>query len=120
MQPGLVEGVAVSDIMDIDSNRTLVRRDLVPAQKLVKGEIPIRCAHGYIITYSIAVVKIEIGGRHYAVEAGVVDGLPVPAVLGWDNPDFLQQKIEPGQEAENAMAITTRAQMNKREEEAAI
>lgn len=124
VQPGLVEGVAVSDIMlDTGSNRTLVRRDLVPAQKMVEGEIPIRCAHGDIITYPIAVVEIEIGGRHYAVEAGVVDGLPVSALLGWDNPDLedlLQQKTEPEQEPENAMAVTTRAQMKKREEEAAI
>ena len=51
----------MSDIMlDTGSNRTLVRRDLVPAQKLVEGEIPIRCAHNDIITYPIAVVEIEI------------------------------------------------------------
>ena len=107
----------MSDIMlDTGSNRTLIRRDLVPAQKLVEGEIPIRCAHSDIITYPIAVVEIEIGGRHYAVEAGVVDGLPVSVLLGWDNPDLkdlLQQKIEPEQEPENVMAVTTRAQMKK-------
>ena len=34
----------MSDIMlDTGSNRILVRRDLVPAQKLVEGEIPIHC-----------------------------------------------------------------------------
>ena len=124
VRPGLVDGVAVSDIMlDTGSNRTLIRGDLVPAEKLVKGEIPIRCAHGDIITYPIAEVELEIGGRHYLVEAGVVDGLPVSVLLGWDNPDLedlLQCKDGPEQEAEDAMAVTTRAQMRKREREAAI
>lgn len=63
VQPRLVEGVAVSDnMLDTGSNRTLVKRDLVPAQKLVEGEIPIRCAHGDIITYPIAKIEIEMGG----------------------------------------------------------
>ena len=43
----------MSDIM-LDTG-TLVKRDLVPGQKL----IPIRCAHGDIITYPIA--KVERG-----------------------------------------------------------
>ncbi len=53
----------------------------------------------------------------------MVDGLPVSALLGWDNPDLedlLQQKVEPEQEAEDVMAVTARAQLKKREEEAAI
>ncbi len=63
VQPRLVEGVAVSDnMLDTGSNKTLVKRDLVPAQKLVEGEIPIRCAHGDIITYPIAKIEIEMGG----------------------------------------------------------
>ena len=76
----------MNDIMlDTGSNRTLIRRNLVPAQKLVEGEIPVRCAHGDIITYPIAKVEIEIGGRHYMAEAGVMDRL---LLLGWDNPDL--------------------------------
>ena len=65
VRAGLVDGVAVSDIMlDTGSNRTLIRGDLVTAEKLVKGEIPTRCAHGDIMTYPIAEVELEIGGRH--------------------------------------------------------
>lgn len=42
VQPGFIEEVAVSDIiLDTGSNRTLIRRDLLPARKLVEGEIPI-------------------------------------------------------------------------------
>ena len=101
----------------------MIRKDLVPAQKLVEGEIPIRCAHGDIITYPIAEVEIEIGGKHYMVEAGVVDELPVSVLLGWDNPDLedlLQHRAGPEQEAEDVMAVTTLAQKKMREEEAAI
>lgn len=57
------------------------------------------------------------------VEAGVVDGLPVSVLLGWDNPDLedlLQHREGPEQEAEDVMAVTTRAQKKKGEEEAAI
>ena len=87
--PGLVEGVPVSDIMlDTVSYRTLIRRDLVPAQKLVEGEIPVCCAHSDIITYSVPEVESEIDGRHYMAETGVVDGLSVSVLLGWDNPDL--------------------------------
>ena len=124
VRPGLVEGASVGDIMlDTGSNRTLIRKDLVPVQKLVEGEIPIRCAHGDIITYPIAEVEIEIGGRHYMMEAGVVDGLPVSVILGWDNPDLedlLQHSTEPKQEAVDVLAATTRAQRKRKEEEAII
>ena len=124
VRPGLVEGTPVSDIiLDTGSNRTLIRKELVPTQKLVEGEIPIHCAHGDIITYPIAEVETEIGGRHYMVEAGVVDGLPVSVILGWDNPDLenlLQHRGSPEQRAEDVMAVTTRAQKKRKEEEAAI
>ena len=122
VRSGVVEGALVKDIMlDTGSSRTLIRKDLVPAEKLVEGEIPVRCAHGDIITYPIAKIEIEIDGKHYMVEAGVVDGLPVSALLGWDNPDLealLQRNLEPEQGAENVMAVTTRAQ-RKTEEAAA-
>lgn len=57
------------------------------------------------------------------MEAGVVDGLPVSVLLGWDNPDLedlLQQKDKPEQEAEDMMAVTTCAQIRKREVETCI
>ena len=57
------------------------------------------------------------------LEAGAVDGLPVSVLLGWDNPDLedlLQHREGPEQEAEDVMAVATRAQKKKREEEAAI
>ena len=87
---------------------------------MVEGEIPIRCAHGDI-TYPIAEVEIEIGGRHYMVEAGVVDGLPVSVILGWDSPDLenlLQHRESPEQKAEDVMAVTTHAQKSGKEEAA--
>ena len=46
---GTVEGTAVSDIMlDTGATRTLVRRGLVPKEKIGGGEISICCAHGDI------------------------------------------------------------------------
>ena len=61
LRAGLIEGKPVSDItLDTGLNRTLVRKDLVPARKLVQGEIPVLCAHGDIITYPIAEIEIEV------------------------------------------------------------
>ena len=103
--------------------KTLVRKELVPAQKLVKGEIDTCCANGDIITYPIAEVEVEIGGQHYIVEASMVDKLPVSVLLGWDNPDLealLQHREELEQEAKDVMAVTTCAQKKTREEAAAI
>ena len=54
------------------------------------------------------------------VEAGVVNQLPVLVLLGWDNPDLedlLQEKEGLESEAAEVMAVTTRAQKKKQEEE---
>ena len=103
----------MSEMLDTGSNRTLIRNNLVPAQILVESEIPIRCGHGDIVTYPIAEIEMEISGRHYMVEAGVVVRFPVFALLGRDNPDLedlLQHQEGPEQEPEDLMAVTTSAQ----------
>ena len=111
-------------MLDTGSSRTLIRADLVNTEKLVEGEISIRCAHGDIITYPLAKVEIEIGGEHFIVEAGVVDKLPVSVLLGWDVPrleDLLQDGSTQKEalQTEDTMAVITRAQKERNKEEAA-
>ena len=77
-------------MLDTGSNRTLIKRKLVRTESIVEGEIPVRCAHRDIITYPIAQVGINIGGRCYFMEAGIVDRLPVSVLLEWDKPDLEQ------------------------------
>ena len=80
---GRVEGTLVSDILlDTGCDRTLVRKELVPVERMVAGEVPIRCAHGDVHMYPLAELEIEIGGSMFAVEAGVTDYLPVSVLLG--------------------------------------
>ena len=113
IRPGVVDGTCVEDIMlDTGSSRILIRADLLHTEKLVEGEISIRCAHGDIITYPLAKVKIEIGGEHFIVEAGVVDKLPVSVLLGWDVPQ-LEDLLQDGNtqkealQTEDTMAVIT-------------
>ena len=126
VRTGLVEGIPVQDIMlDTGSNRTLIRRDLVPTEKPVEGEISVRWAHGDVITYPLAKVAIEIGGEHYNVEAGVVDRLPVSILVGWDVPQLVNllqddsAQKEPRQ-VDDSMAVIKRAQKKNQQKERAI
>ena len=85
---GQVEGTAVSDILlDTGCTRTMVRRDLVPEERLLPGEaVTILCAHGDMALYPLAMVRIEVEGVGMEVKAAVADSLPVSALLGTDTP----------------------------------
>ena len=80
----------VKDILlDTGSTRTLVKKDLVPRNRMVDGEVAIRCAHGNTIVYPLADVEIKIEGQCFTVQAGVSDTLPVSVLLGRDVPELL-------------------------------
>ena len=97
---GRVEGTIVTDIiLDTGCDRTLVRRELVPAEKAVGSEVPIRCAHGDTHMYPIAQLDIELGGSTFTVEAAVTDHLPVSVLLGKDGPELMQLLKRADQEA---------------------
>ena len=111
-------------VVDTGSSRTLVRRDLVPKEKMTGGEVPVRCAHGDIVSYPLAQVEIRVGGSQYVLEAAVSERLPVAVLLGRDVPGLatLLNRGSPSkdtEQVEEAMAVTTRAQRQREEKEAA-
>ena len=107
-----VEGRAVSGILlDTGCSRTLVQRELVPAEKIMEGEaVAIRCAHGDTVLYPVARVAMAVGGQALEIEAAISDMLPMDVLLGTDVPelgDLLGH--EAMDKCEGAMAVTTRA-----------
>ena len=87
---GMVEGVPVQILLDTGSARTLVRRDLVPEDKVLEGEaVVVRCAHGESVRYPLADLEIAVEGKQFVIRAGVSDKLPVQLLLGRDAPELL-------------------------------
>ena len=91
MVSGLVEGKQIDLLLDTGSARTLVRRELVPEEKVLVGEVvAVRCAHGDNVNYPLADVDVEIEGRKMTIRAGVSDRLPVQILLGCDVPELVE------------------------------
>ena len=61
---GQVEGVVVDDVvLDTGCSQTMVRQSLIPEERLVAGATTsLRCAHGDVIAYPLADVRMEVGG----------------------------------------------------------
>lgn len=121
---GTVEGHPVDEIvLDTGCSRTLVRKDLVPGEKLTGGEISIRCAHGDIFVYPLADVQIEVGGRQFEVQAGVSEKLPVSVLLGTDVPHLAELLKDRQRDFPNgcsdAMAVQTRAKRREQDQQKA-
>lgn len=68
---GKVEGTEAEDILlDTGCSRTMVRRELVPEEKIVEGEaVTVRCAHGDMVLYPLVEVELELEGRKRRVKA---------------------------------------------------
>ena len=70
-----VEGI----LLDTGCARTMVRKDLVSAGKIMMGDVvTIRCAHGDTVLYPLAAVELEVDGLKMSVEPAVSQNLPVP------------------------------------------
>lgn len=124
---GTVEGTLVTDILlDTGCTRTLVRRELVPREKILDGEVAIRCAHGDTTRYKLAQVQVTVGEKQFQVEAGVSDTLPTSVLLGTDVPEMVGMLQDShytgaaGGQLGEALAVETRAQAKERERVAAI
>ena len=99
---GVVNGTPCDDIfVDTGATKTLVRGDLVQEEDILQGKTTISCVHGDTVSYPIATVKIQVGGKEATTEAAVSSTLPVSALLGWDIPDLLTLVSE-GRESEPA------------------
>ena len=108
---GTVEGHPVGDILlDTGCSTTLVRRELVPEERLLDGEVTVRCAHGDTTTYPLAEVVVEVQGVRFEGKAGVSETLPVSVLLGTDFPGMME--LLRGDHQGDALAIT-RAQARK-------
>ena len=113
MKAGTVEGQQVSKILlDTGCSRTMVRRELVPPEKLLEGEaVTIRCAHGDMVLYPLAKIGMEVNGKHLEMEVAVSDTLPVDVLLGTDAQELpvLLGELPRAQEPQVAMVVVTRS-----------
>ena len=93
---GTVDGKAVSNILlDTGCTHTLIRRDLVPDDRLLDSTIEIQCAHGDCVEYPLAEVDIAVDDEHFEILTGVAERLPAAMLLGEDVPglwDLLGQE----------------------------
>ena len=116
---GTVEGQFVQEIvLDTACKRTMVRQELVPPEKIIKGDVAtIRCAHRDTVLYPLANIEMEVDGQAINVEAAVSTTLPVPVLLGGDVPELKQQLGSSAQngsmESGDVLIVVTRAQAKK-------
>jgi len=121
LKQGIIEGKSVKDILlDTGCSRTLVRQDLVPENKIKKGEaVAIRCAHGDTVLYPLAQIHMEVEGRSIEVEAAVSDTLPMGVLLGTDTKELTELLVDGRNKAvEDAFVVSTRSAVKKQREAA--
>ena len=114
---GKVEGREVDDVvLDTGCACTMVRQDLVPKERLVAGAtVRLRCAHGDVVTYPLATVKLDIEGVVLPATAAVAEKLPISVLLGTDVPELGKLLNQPPQEQPDALVVT-RAQAKANEQ----
>ena len=109
---GTVNGVYCSDILvDTGATQTLVHKELVADDDILDGEVTVRCAHGDTVSYPLAVVKVNIGGKDIITTAAVSNTLPASVLLGWDVPqlmDLVATRDGAGPNEEDVLAAMTR------------
>ena len=85
-----INGELVTALVDSGSFRTLVRRNLVPTGIVdYDKQEDILCVHGDSHAYPTADLTVVVDEQPYLLTVGVVEKLPVPALLGWDLPVLL-------------------------------
>ena len=92
----VVNGQHVTALLDTGSFMSLVKHSLVPVSSVdYSRQEDIVCVHGDSHPYPKADVTVTIDEQSYLLTVGVVEHLPVDAILGWDFPvlmDLLQDK----------------------------
>ena len=115
---GTVFGTPTSDIcLDTGCSQTLVHSSLVPREKLLDETVDIRCAHGDIVSYPMAVAPICIDSEQYTVRVGVSCSLPHSVLLGTDVPGVFCHLAD--EDAADVLVVT-RAQRLRQEREEAL
>ena len=83
-------------------------------EKRTGGRVSIRCAHGDVVSYALANISMEIGGRSIQLQVGVAPNLPVPVLLGTDAPELSMWLRSQGDGQVNKPGIImTRAQWKR-------
>ena len=112
---GTINRIYCTDtLLDTGSTKTLVRSELVSNKDLLGEETTICCAHGDVVSYPLAAVKMSIGGEN-VVKAGVSRTLPTSALIGWDVPQLMSLMGE-NRDSENVLAVMTRSQQRSHRE----
>ena len=71
---GVVAGQATDNILLITAcSKSLVWRELVPKEKILPEQVPIRCAHEDTVMYSLANIEMQLGGMGFVVEPTVTN-----------------------------------------------
>ena len=109
-------------LLDTGCSQTLVRQEVVPDEKLTNRQVSIHCAHGDILEYPVADVRIRICDKEFTVKAGVSDRLPRSVLLGTDIPawrELLNGALADDGGCPNALVVTRsqRTAMEKAETE---
>ncbi|XP_042254566.1 uncharacterized protein LOC121887718 [Thunnus maccoyii] len=90
-----INGEPVTALVDSDSFLTLVRRDLVPTGIVdYSRQEDILCVHGDSHSYPTADLTVVVDEQPYLMTVGVVEKLPVAAILGWDLPVLLDVLLD--------------------------
>lgn len=81
----------VNALLDSGCRQSVAQKTLVHTSQYVPDTlIHIRCVHGDIRPYPLAIITLTpVGGNAYSVRVGVVEGLPEELIQGTDNPEFL-------------------------------
>ncbi|XP_072316854.1 uncharacterized protein [Eucyclogobius newberryi] len=91
-----INGESVIALVDSGSFLTLVRRDLVPTGLVdYSRQEDICCVHGDRHSYPTELTLV-VDEQPYLLTVGVVERLPVAAILGWDLPVLLDVLMEEG------------------------
>ena len=115
---GTVFGTLTSDIcLYTGCSQTLVHSSMVPREKLLDETVDIRCAHGDIVSYPMAVASICIDSEQYTVRVGVSCSLPHSVLLGTDVPGVFCHLAD---EDATDVLVVTRAQRLRQEREEAF
>ena len=65
---------------------------MLPANAVIIGETSVMCTYGDVQKYPKAEVNIRIDGRSFYIRVGVLDNLPVAALIGQDLLPLIMKK----------------------------
>ncbi len=83
-----INGRPFKAVLDTGSAVSLVKAGVLPPSHETKGVLPVTCAHGDTREVPIRRVSISASAGTWAIEVGIVKGLPVSVLLGRDWPGF--------------------------------